>query len=117
MASSSFSVTKIDKLKNPQVFVHWRRRFKGLISPEDANLLSLQAETDANAENHSEWVTPNAKRKSTIILHLGDSALANTRLFVDGDETANNLCDDLTRTYTMSLPQAIPNLQVNLEGL
>lgn len=70
-----------------------------------------------DAENHTEWVSENAESMSTIIICLGDSAIAKTRDLVDGDGTANALWKELERIYTISFTQAIANLQGKREAL
>lgn len=81
MASLSLHFTKIEKLTKPQDFVQWLQRVKVFISRDDATVLSLQPEPDADVENHAEWITTNANPQSTIIICLGDSALAIKHVF------------------------------------
>lgn len=117
MASSSANFSKIDKLVTPQDFVQWRRRVKAVISRDDPTYLLFQDAPEEGTEGYDSWVKANAQGKSTIILCLGDSALAKTRILVDGDANAKELWDELERIYTMSSTQAVANLQAKLESL
>lgn len=110
MTSPSINFTKIDKVVKPKDVVQWRRRVKAVISREDPSLLSLEAEPDVNAEKHDEWTVEIAKSKSTVVLCLGDSAMAKTG-------SAKGLWNELARIYTMSSTKAVENLQGMLESL
>lgn len=101
MASSSVKFTRVDNLVKPQGFVQWSRRAKAVIIREDPTLLLFKPQPAQEVENHTEWVSANSKTKPTLILCLGDAALAKTRNFVDGDATENSLWDELERIYTM----------------
>lgn len=85
---SLLSFIKIEKTVKPQHFVQWRRRLIAVISGDDPTLLSILDDLRAKATKHIEWVSANSKSKQTIILSLGDSALAKKGDLVDGNGTA-----------------------------
>jgi len=112
-------VHRLPKLNSPSEYIQWRRRLYAYLRRDDPLLEGLSEEpTTATATTRMNWLKKATRAKSNIILSLGDSALAQTRLFVDGDDkTAKDLWLELERIYATSNQQAIQNIKNTLDAL
>lgn len=83
----TISFTKFEKLIKASEFVKWRRRVKVLISQEDPTILCFKlTPPEMPREAHRNWISMDAKGKSTIILCIGDAKLEKIRHLVDEAE-------------------------------
>jgi len=95
-------VHRLPKLNSPSEYIQWRRRLYAYLRRDDPLLEGLSEEpTTATATTRMNWLKKATRAKSNIILSLGDSALAQTWLFVDGDDkTAKDLWLELKQSRT-----------------
>lgn len=107
MSSENDTVTKLPKLNSSKDFLHFRRRVYAYLRRAYFELLWFQ--------NSPEHATPSQSRKllkamveskSSIILTLGSSPLAQLNNIIDDDDlTAKELWDALVKLYTTSNAQ------------
>lgn len=112
------SVNRLPKLNEPTDYIQWRRRVHAYLRRDDPHLIGLSPHPHSTPSINENWLKNSTKAKSNIILSLGDSALALTRLVVDSDEKcAQDLWLELQRIYTTSNEQSIQNLKNKLDAL
>lgn len=117
MVSSSLNITKVDKLKRPQVFVQSKRRVKEVTARDDSLFIAFIDEPNKSNENHLQRISSNTKAKCTIIFCLGDAALAKKSNVVDGDGSAHKLRIQSKKIFNMSSTQSVTNLQIKIKYL
>lgn len=119
MATEHDTVTKLPKLNSSKDYLHWKRRVYAYLRREDFELLCFREEPeDATSAQKRKWLKAMVEAKSSIILTLGSSPLAQLSDIIDDDErTAKELWDAVIKLYTTSNAQAIINLEQELEGL
>lgn len=117
--ASKMSFPKIEKLSRPADFIPRRRRVQAILSREHPTLKCIQrAPTHMNSTSYEEWQLCNAREKSTIVICLEHTALAETHGIVD-NETKNALkpWEELARMYLTSSTQAAANFQEKPEAM
>lgn len=116
MSNEPSSLMRLPKLTKLSEYLQWKHRIHVYIRREDAMLAAL-SDQPMEYEEVKIWKEKSAKAKSTIILCLVDSVLANTRAIVDDDErSAKDLWVEQKRMFTTSSQQAITNLHNRLNG-
>lgn len=110
---------KLPKLEKPADYIQWRRRVKAYLRKDDYLLTCFTKRPQESGQEVSlNWDYKNANAKSIIILTLGVSVPAKTRLIVDDDDkTSKELWEELRFLYTTSNHQEIRNLHNRLNSL
>jgi len=100
MDAESSSIVKLPRLNKPADYIQWKRRLYAFLRRDDPPLVGPKEDPNQASEaERQEWLKRSIKAKSNIILSLGDSALAQTRLIIDDDnKTAKELWEALAKT-------------------